>query len=173
MPLLILLLVQGLRIFLYVKELWFSYFLCDKYFVYVLLNQYFCLGKFQVVQLCLMTYWVFFIKRQVGFNVFERNISWNFDRLAIISLSLSHSIAVLVSISSLKEMVSNSFPHAYRVASSVELQISVSFMKKSKSLTKALKIISPSIDPCGTPKIISNDSLKNEATFTYCCLWEI
>ena len=33
MPLLILALVQGLEIFLYVKELWFYYLLCDKYFV--------------------------------------------------------------------------------------------------------------------------------------------
>ena len=35
MPLLILALVQGLEIFLSVKELWFYYLLCDKYFVYV------------------------------------------------------------------------------------------------------------------------------------------
>ena len=106
------------------------------------------------------------------FLYFERNISWNFDGLATISLSLSHFIALFVSISSLKEMVSNSFPQAYRVVSSAKLQISVSLMKRSKSLIKILKRIGPSIDPCGIPRIISNHSLKDKPTFTLCCLWE-
>ena len=106
------------------------------------------------------------------FLYFERNISWNFDRLVTISLSLSHCIALFVSISSLKEMVSNSFPQAYRVVSSAKLQISVSLMKRSKSLIKTLKRIGPSIDPCGTPKIISNHSLKDEPTIILCYLWE-
>ena len=66
---------------------------------------------------------------------------------------------------SLKQMVSNSLPQAYRVVSSAKLQISVHFMKK-QTLIKALKRIGPSIDPCGTPRIISNHSLKNEPTFT-------
>ena len=38
MPLLILALVQGFEIFLYEKELWFCYFLCDKYLVYAVYN---------------------------------------------------------------------------------------------------------------------------------------
>ena len=103
------------------------------------------------------------------FLYFKRNISWNFDGLATISLSLSLSISVFVSISSLKEMVSNSFSQAYKVVSSTKLQISVSFMKRSKLLIKTLKRIGPSIDPCGAPRIISNHSLKDEPTFTPCC----
>ena len=106
------------------------------------------------------------------FLYFERNISRNFDGLATISLSLSHCIALFVSISSLKEMVSNSFPQAHRVVSSAKLQISVSLMKRSKSLIKTLKRIDPSIDPCGIPRIISNHSLKDEPTYTICCFWE-
>ena len=38
MPLLILALVQGFEIFLYEKELWFCYLLCDKYLVYAVYN---------------------------------------------------------------------------------------------------------------------------------------
>ena len=107
-------------------------------------------------------------------NVFvvERNLSWNFAGLVAISLSLSHCIAVFVSISSLNEMVSNSFPRAYRVVLLAKLQIFVSFMKRSKSLIKALKRIGPSANPCETPRIISNQSLKNDPIFTLCCLWE-
>ena len=88
------------------------------------------------------------------FLYFERNISWDFDELAAISLSLSHCITVFVSISSLKAMVSNSFPQAYRTVSSAKLQISVSFMKRRKSLIRTCKRISPNIDPDGTLKII-------------------
>ena len=106
------------------------------------------------------------------FLYFERNISWNFDRSATISLSLSHCLAVFVSTSSLLEMISKSFPQAYRVVSSAKLQISLSFMKRSKSLIKTLKRIGPSIDRCGTPRIISNHSLKDEPTFILWCLWE-
>ena len=73
---------------------------------------------------------------------------------------------MFVSISSLKEMVSDSFPQAYRVASSTKLQISVSFMKRRKSLMKTLKRISPRIDPCGASNTISNHSLKDEPTVT-------
>ena len=58
-------------------------------------------------------------------------------------------------------MVSNSFPQAYRVVSSAKLQISVSLMKRNKSLVKTLKTIGPSIDPYGIPRIISNHSLKD------------
>ena len=94
------------------------------------------------------------------FLYFKRNISWNFDGLATISLSLSHCISVFVSISSLKEMVSNSFPQAYRVVSSTKIQI----------LIKTLKRTGPSIDPCGAPSIISNHSLKDEPTLTPCCM---
>ena len=68
------------------------------------------------------------------FLYFEINISWNFNGLATISLSLSHFVAVYVSISSWLEMVSKSFPQACRVDSSAKLQITVSFMKRSKSL---------------------------------------
>ena len=67
---------------------------------------------------------------------------------------------MFVSSSSLLEMVSKSFPQAYRVVSSAKLQISVSFIKRSKSSIKTLKRIGPSIDPCGTPKIISNIQLR-------------
>ena len=62
---------------------------------------------------------------------------------------------MFVSSSSLLEMVSKSFPQEYRVALSAELQISVSFMKRNKSLIETLKRIGPSVDPCGTPMIIS------------------
>ena len=106
------------------------------------------------------------------FLYFERNISWNFNGLATISLSLSHFVAVYVSISSWLEMVSKSFPQAYRVDSSAKLQITVSFMKRSKSLIKVLKRIGPSIDPCGNPRMISNHSLKDELIFDLWCLWE-
>ena len=41
-------------------------------------------------------------------------------------------------------------------------------MKRIKSLIKTLKRIGPAIYPCGTPRIISNHSLKNEPTFTVC-----
>ena len=82
------------------------------------------------------------------FLYFEWNISSNFNGLATISLSLSHCIAVFVSNSILKEMVSNSFPRAYRVVSSAKLQIYFPFMERNKSLIKTLKRIGPSIDPC-------------------------
>ena len=109
----------------------------------------------------------FSIKRHVFsmFFYFKRNISGNFDGLATISLSLSQCIVVFVSSSSLLKMVSKSFPQAYRVVSSPKLQISLSLMKKSKSLIKTLKRIGLSIDPCGTPIIISNHSLNDEPTF--------
>ena len=73
------------------------------------------------------------------FLYFERNISRNFDGLAIISLSLRHCIALFVSISSLKEMISNSFPQAYTVVSSAKLQISVSLMKKKQVIDKNIE----------------------------------
>ena len=73
------------------------------------------------------------------FLYFGRTIIRNFDGLATISLSLNDCIAVFVSIFIFKEIVSNSFPQGYRVASSAKLQISVSFMKRSKSLIKTLK----------------------------------
>ena len=63
-------------------------------------------------------------------------------------------------------MVSNSLPQAYRVVWFAKLQIPVHFVKRSKSLIKTLKRIGSSIDPYGTPRIISNHSLKNEPTFT-------
>ena len=70
------------------------------------------------------------MKRDVFFNglYFERNIGWNLNELANISLSLSHYIAVFVS--SLLVMVSESFPQAHKIVSSTKLQISVSFMKR-------------------------------------------
>ena len=89
------------------------------------------------------------------FLYFEINISCNFDGLATISLSLSHCIAVFVSSSSLLEMIYNFFAQAYRLVLSAKLQVSVSFMKRSKSLIKALKRIGLSIDSCGTRRIIS------------------
>ena len=73
------------------------------------------------------------------FWYFERNMSQNFDELATISLSLSHYIAVFVSISSLLEIVSRSYPQAYRVVLSAKLQISIYFMKRSRSLIKHWK----------------------------------
>ena len=79
---------------------------------------------------------------------------------------------MFVSSSKLLEMVSKSFPQAYKVVLSTKLQISVSFMKRGKSLIKTLRRIDPSIDPCGTPRRISNHSLKEEPTFTLCCYWE-
>ena len=81
-------------------------------------------------------------------------------------------IAVFVSISSLKEIVSNSFLQGYRIVSSAKLQISVSFMKRSKLLIRTLKRIGPNIDPCGSPGIICNHLLKDEPTFTVCCRLE-
>ena len=74
---------------------------------------------------------------------------------------------MFVSISSLKELVYNSFPQAYRVVSSTSLQISVSFMKRSKSLMKTLKRIGPSIDPYGQPRTISNHSVKDKPTLPF------
>ena len=73
------------------------------------------------------------------FLYFETNISWNFDGLVTILKSLGHCITVLVSSSSLLEMASKSFPQGYSVTSSGKLHIAVSFMKRSKSLTKTLK----------------------------------
>ena len=46
------------------------------------------------------------------------------------------------------------------------------FYGKKQIIEKILKSIGPNIDPCGTPRIISNHSLKDEPTFTRCCLWE-
>ena len=96
------------------------------------------------------------------FLYFQRNASWNFDGLATISLSLNHFMAVFISSSSLLEMASKSFPQTYRVVSFTKLQSSFSFIKRSKSLMKTLKRIGPSIDPCGTPRIISKYSLGEE-----------
>ena len=39
-------------------------------------------------------------------------------------------------------------------------------MKRCKSLINTLKEIGSSIDPRGIPTIVSNDSLKDEPTFT-------
>ena len=170
MPLLILVLVQGLEIFLYVKELWFYYLLCDKYFVKLIF-----LSRVIPSSSTLSDDLVVFQSKDMFFSTFlyfDRNISWNFDGLATISLSLSHCISLFVSISSLKEMVSSSFLQAYRVVLSAKLQIPVFLMKRSKSLIKTLKKIDCSIDPCGAPRIISNHSLKNEPTFTLYCFWE-
>ena len=75
-------------------------------------------------------------------------------------------IAAFVSMPSLLEMASKSFPPAYRIVSSTKLKISVSFIKRRKSLIKTLKRIIPSVDLCGNPRIISNHSLKNEPTFS-------
>ena len=76
-------------------------------------------------------------------------------------------MAVFVSTSSLLETVFKSFPQTYRVESSAKLQISVSFMKRNKSLIKTLKRIGPSIDLCGSPRIISNHSLEDEPTLPF------
>ena len=169
-PLLILAVVQGLEIFLCVKKLWFYYLLRNKYFVKLIF-----LSRVIPSSSTLSDDLMVSRSEDMLFSMFlyfERNISWSFDELATISLSLNHCIALFVSISSLKEMVSNSFPRAYRVVSSAKLHISISFMKKSKSLIKTLKRIGPSIDSCGIPRIISNHSLKGEPTYTLCCLWE-
>ena len=46
-------------------------------------------------------------------------------------------------------------PEADRVLSSAKLCIEATSMKKNKSLIERLNKIGPSIDPCGTPEIIS------------------
>ena len=140
MPLLILALFQGLEMFLYVKGLWFYYLLCVKNILYTSfkINIFISLPSSSTLSDHLMV----FPSKDMFFSMFlyfERNISWNFDGLATISLSLSHCIALFVSISSLKEMVSNFFPQGYRVVSSAKLQISVFYEKKQvidKSIEK-------------------------------------
>ena len=76
-----------------------------------------------------------------------------------ISVPLSHCISVFVCISRLMEKVSNSFPQAYRVVSPAKLQICVSFIKRSKLVIKTLKRIGPSIDPCVTIHLRTNQLL--------------
>ena len=114
----------------------------------------------------------FLLKDMFFFNVlyFERNISrdlyeliWRTNYHFIIVKPL---IAAFVSIASLLDMASKSFPPAYRIVSSTKLKISVSLIKRRKSLIKTLKRIIPSVDLCGNPRMISNHSLKNEPTFS-------
>ena len=136
-PLLILAVVQGLEIFLCVKKLWFYYLLRNKYFVKLIF-----LSRIIPSSSTLSDDLMIFPSKDMLFSMFlyfERNISRNFDGLAIISLSLRHCIALFVSISSLKEMISNSFPQAYTVVSSAKLQISVSLMKKKQVIDKNIE----------------------------------
>ena len=138
MPLLMVALAQGLEIFLYRKKLWFCYLICDKYFVchlkLIFLSRVIPSSSTESDDLMV------FPSRGIFFHcfVFWKKHKLNFDVLATILLSFSYFIAVFVSNCSLLEMASKSFPQAYTVVLSTNLQISVSFMKRSKSLIKIL-----------------------------------
>ena len=60
----------------------------------------------------------------------------------------------------------------YEVVSFAKLQTYVSFIKRSKSFMKLLNKVGPNIDPWGTPRIISNHSLREEPIFTCCYLFD-
>ena len=82
-------------------------------------------------------------------------------------------MTVLVSISSLLEMKSKFVPQAHKVVSFSRLKVSVSFLKRSKSLIKILKMIGSSIDFSCISRMISRHSLKNKPTFTLSSLYLI
>ena len=104
----------------------------------------------------------------------ERNLSWNFDGFATISLFLKHFMVSFVSVSSFLEIESKFFQQAYKVVWSVRLQIFVSFIKRRKSLILILKRNGTSIDHRGISwNIFYSHTPKNELTFTlYNCILE-
>ena len=64
-------------------------------------------------------------------------------------------MAMLLSDSNVPINLESVSPQADRVLSSEKLCIEAISMKKNKSLMERLNKIGPSIEPCGTPEIIS------------------
>ena len=84
----------------------------------------------------------FSIERHTSFSMllyFERNLSWNFDGLATISLSLSHFVAAFVSSSNLMEMSSKYFQQAYKIVFDHRVIDIYFFQKKKQPIDKDIK----------------------------------
>ena len=86
-------------------------------------------------------------------------MAWNLSGLIIISFFVNQSIVMLLSDSNVSINLKTVSPQADRVLSSAKLCIVAISMKKNKSLLERLNKIGPSIELCGTPKIISLQSL--------------
>ena len=85
----------------------------------------------------------------------SRIMAWNLSGLIIISFFVNQSMAILLSDSNVPINLESVSPQAHRVLSSAKLCIEAISMKKNKSLMERLNKIGPSIEPCGTPEIIS------------------
>ena len=66
------------------------------------------------------------------------------------------------------KMISKTLPHLYIVLPSAKLHMFVLSRKRKRSLINKLNNSGPKIDPCGTPLIISYQSLYEEFTFVHC-----
>ncbi len=116
------------------------------------------------------SYYLYINYRPLFAECLPRNISWNFAGFAIMELLENHTRVLFVSACNFVITFDIDVSQAYRVLSSAKLHKAVSDKNKNKSFIKILNNNGPKIDPCGTPKITSKNSLNVEKILTLCFL---